>query len=223
MNLPIPSWIVAALGSLLIVLSTAIGTILLQSNEDQMQTYRISISESEAKLQRSWDSHKLAENRFSTAELLASLIVQNTPDGINRFVTPRTSKHISDAVITMRLSHSDADTSAQKALAIRQPDCTDMKLDLHMAEKVENLSKRLTAGDLNAYDTLVEILDKERLFSACSINSARKQIVDGERSLSEIVSNSTFLRGLQISLNLLGLTIVLLKDLPIWRRGRSDS
>ena len=220
MKLHIPSWAVATVGSLLVVCSTAIGTLLLQWNEDHMHRTRILISELETKLQRRWDSHKLAENRLSTAELFAGLVVQNTKTGISKFIVPRTSKNIADAIITMRLSHSDVQKSDQETSKIFQPVCTDMKPDQHLETKVNQLSQRLTNGDLNAYDKLISLLDAERLLSACAVNSTRTKISALENELLEVSAYSDFLRGLQISLNLIGLIIVLLKDLPIWRSNR---
>ena len=221
MKLYIPPWAVATVGSLLVIFSTAIGTLLLQSNDDQMQRTRILISDLETELQRRWDSHTLAEQRLSTAELFAGLIVQDQQNGIARFIIPRASKNIVDAIITMRLSHSDLPQPSREASGIVQPDCTDMQPDPHLEANIGQLSQRLEGGDLNAYDKLISLLDSERLLSACVVNSTRRQIIALENDQLAISAYSEFLRGLQISLNLIGLTIVLLKDLPIWRTNRN--
>ena len=211
MQIPIPSWSVAVIGSLLVVASTAVGTLLIRDNNSLVDANQTRAAELMERFQTTWDGHKLAENRFAAAEFLAGMVAQATDDGTRNFLLPRSAKYLKDAVYTMRLSYFTSDESQQPESEMFEPSCEALKKNENMEHIVNTLTTRLGNQDLGAYDELVSVLDTERLFSACALRKLRNDIGNLESERERIESDNKFLQGVQISLNLLGLVIVLLK------------
>jgi len=219
MQFSIPSWLVSATGSALIVASTIVGTLLIRSNDALIDEKRLQIASLNEQFQKTWDGHNLANNRFASADILAGLIAQTTKDSQQKFLIPRGAKYLTDAIYTMRLSHSFSGTSQQIDSEIFEPDCTELQKNENLENTVKTLNDRLRGGNLSAYDTLVSVLDTERLFSACALRKLKMNMDVLQNERIQIESDTKFLQGVQIALNLLGLAIVLLKDFPIWRNN----
>ena len=217
MQVPIPSWFVAAIGSVLVIASTVVGTLLIRDNDARIDANQLQTASLKDKFQKTWDGHKLADDRFASADILAGLIAQDTNDGVRKFLIPRGAKYLKDAIYTMHLSYYASDDSQQTESEIFEPDCGNLQKNEDIEDTVNTLTEKLQDGNLNAYDSLVSVLDTERLFSACMLRKLRKDLDNLEEKRTHIESDTKFLQGIQISLNLLGLIIVLLKDLPIWR------
>ena len=84
--------------------------------------------------------------------------------------------------------------------------------------RVGDLLRTLNDGDLNAYDEMASILNDLRLASRDAINSRASERTESEVHLQDLELSHDRIRGWQSGMNILGLVIVLLKDLPIWRR-----
>ena len=84
-------------------------------------------------------------------------------------------------------------------------------------EEVRKLEKRLLGGDLKAYRELKDKIDGLRLESSTAINAIAERRLSLKREIMKQESRKDHVILLQIALNLFGLTIVMLKDLPVWR------
>lgn len=219
MQVPIPSWFIAATGSVLVIASTIIGTLLIRENDALIDAKQLQVTSLREQFQNTWDGHKLADDRFASADIIAGLIAQETNDGLRKFLIPRGAKYLMDAIYTMRLSYASSDNSQRTKSEIFEPDCTKIKKNENLESAIKAFTEKLKGGDLNAYDDLVSVLDTERLFSACALRKLKLDIDNLQDERMQIEADTKFLQGIQISLNLLGLVIVLLKDFPIWRNN----
>ena len=217
MKIPIPSWIIAVCGASLVVISTALGTIWVVDIDEKTEEKSKTISELEVKVQRTWDSHKLADERARIADIFAGLIAQGIPKGINNFIRPRTANFIESAICTMRLSYEEIEICGAQKTEMPVTKIDTNRQESELMDKVAALKSSLIEGDLNAYDKLVTLVNIERKSSAQAINEIRIRINALKNERRQLQSDANNYGILQVSLNLFGLIIVLFKDLPIWR------
>ena len=65
---------------------------------------------------------------------------------------------------------------------------------------------------------MASTLNHLRLESSDALNGLANQRAESEARLQNVEFSHDRMRGWQSSMNILGLVIVLLKDLPIWRK-----
>ena len=216
----IPSWAVALCGSFLVVISTVLGTVVLKKLDTDIGNISRDISRREAQSQRTLDNVRLADQKAERADLLAALIVQGLSDGEERFIIPRTAGSILDAICIMRASYEDINICGDEKMKMPETNGERNEIATVSMKKIARLVKQLKSGDLDSYDALVDVLSMERFASAGTLNEERDQISELKNKRSGIRLMSRTYGVIQVSLNLLGLVIVLLKDLPIWRDTR---
>ena len=196
----IPSWSVAVFGSFLIVLSTIIGSIFLDKKQSEIESKTEEIVKLEERFRRGWDNHILAEQRMATSEVFAGLISMDISNTSEQFLLPRSGKYARDAILTMYISADLVD-----------------EFDNKEAE-IQHLVNALRQGNRNAYDKLFSLLDEARLESADTLNNLRIQILEITEDKIKLRSSWSYFLVISSFLNIAGLVIVLLKDLPIWRK-----
>ena len=196
----IPSWSVAVFGSFLIVLSTIIGSIFLDKKQSEIASKTEEIVKLEERFRRGWDNHILAEQRMATSEVFAGLISMDISNTSEQFLLLRSGKYARDAILTMYISADLID-----------------EFDNKEAE-IQHLVNALRQGNRNAYDKLFSLLDEARLKSADTLNNLRIQILEITEDKIKLRSSWSYLLVISSFLNIAGLVIVLLKDLPIWRK-----
>ena len=91
-----------------------------------------------------------------------------------------------------------------------------------LENRVAELRKSFEAEDFSAYWEMNTILNDLRDVSVDAIDDRASQRTESEARLQELELSHGRVRALQSGMNIFGLMIVLLKDLPIWRR-RSDN
>lgn len=212
MRLPIPSRLVAVAGASLAILSTVVLTLVVeQANEDADQlTQEIAELEIEfgARLQRYLRSERLE----MTAATMAAFLSIRDQAVVDRFVLPRVGKYAGAAIEV--LQGTAGYVTFPKEPAPKQP------LDPLM-ERVSSLAAQLAAGDPKAYDALADLAEDEQGIVAHRINEIRTRISEAELDRVKLRARAARWRYIQVSLNILGLIIVLLKDVPIWALPRS--
>ena len=231
MQIPIPSWVIALSGSCLVVISTAVGTTHLTNLDAQKIKISNDIVQREAEFRETYDNHKLADQKATTADLLAGLVAQNLPvhpdkgDGYDRFIVPRAARYILDAICVMRSTHQVLEVCGDEKLSAPEHNrVIDQNPDeIRPMPSIATLYSQLQSGDLDSFDALVNILSYDRNASASKLNEQKTHIAQREKDRAAVESKLTTYRTVQVSLNLLGLVIVLLKDLPIWRNTASDT
>ena len=90
-KIPIPSWSVGAVGLLWIIVSTAVVSWLIHNNDVKIGSKETLVAKMEEKIQLTWDGHKLAGERFASADILAGLVAQGTNNGVSGFLVPSVS------------------------------------------------------------------------------------------------------------------------------------
>ena len=196
----LPSWCVAVIGSFLILLSTIISSVSLVNIQKEIESKNEEIIKLEEKFRSAWGNHILAEQRMATSEVFAGLISMDISNSPEQFLLPRSGKYARDAILTMYISADLLDEFNNKEV------------------EIQYLANALAAGNRNAYDKLFSLLDQARLKSADALNHLRNQIVKITKDRNKLRTNWSYLLAISSFLNIIGLVIVLLKDLPIWRR-----
>ena len=145
-----------------------------------------------------WNNHKLADLReaFSDQMLGMSLIGNQHPE----FFLKQSGSYLRGSVLAMMLAAGKDDSEAE------------------LYEYVIQKEERLSAGDMTAYDELKSKINELRLESAGAINAIGKNRLGLESQIRKLESRREFVRILSVSLSLLGLVLVMLKDLPVWKR-----
>ena len=90
--------------------------------------------------------------------------------------------------------------------------------DPELKDGVNDLRERFDAGDHAAYSKMTVLLNDLRQDSSVALNEQMTQRTASESRLQELERQYNLTRIWQSSLNVLGLVLVLLKDLPIRRR-----
>lgn len=197
----IPTWAVGLTGALTVVASVALGPLFQHGLEEDIRAERGQISQLTESHQQLWGSHTLADQRAASADMMAGFIAQSGGPP-HQFLLGRTGGHMQGAILAMWAGSGASDDAGGSELEAR----------------VGDLLRRLNDGDLNAYDEMASILNDLRLASRDAINSRASERTESEVRLQDLEFSHDRIRGWQAGMNILGLVIVLLKDLPIWRR-----
>ena len=207
MSLPIPSWFVAVAGASLAILSTVVLTLVVEQANGKADELTQTIADLENEFGAQLQRYVRSERLEMMADTMAAFISFRDQTIVDRFVLPRTGKY---AVGTIEVLQGTARyVTFPMVPAPKQP------VDALM-ENANNLAQQLSAGDLNAYDALATLAEDEQGIVAHRINEIRTRIGEAEVKRVESRARAARWRYIQVSLNILGLIIVLLKDVPIW-------
>ena len=89
-----------------------------------------------------------------------------------------------------------------------------------LALTVDDLRAKLNGGDLAAYAEMTKILVDREARSNQAIREFRESIATSETQMTGLRLDVERVRDGQGGLNIIGLVLVLLKDLPIWGSRR---
>ena len=194
----VPSWAVAAAGGLIVTVSVALGPLRLHGLEDAIRNERAGLNELAESNRQHWGTHVLAENLGSSADLMIGFGSQSALVP-RSFRLERAGWHLLNAIIAMSSG-------------------TGVMDDSELGPDLDGLVERLVAGDLDAYLEMSSLFDRFRLESAALFEAKGNGIVAVESRLAELERRRDRIRRWQDSMNVVGLVIVLLAGLPIWRR-----
>lgn len=220
MTIPIPPWFVATVGASLVVVSSFVGFYYVDVHLRNVQTLSERIAERENTLDRLWQQHLHANMIESHAESLASDLALTDPSIIDRFVMPRLAITMERAIMTMHLSYQEGPKliNDEQGIDLSQWDNPNLiDLEPQIRPEIESLSK----GNLDSFDRLVSILSNERLSAAQNYEFLLDTVKELKRLKVKSQNDATTARTSQSVFNIVGLMIVLLKDLPIFRRKKS--
>ncbi|MDE0336209.1 MAG: hypothetical protein OXI80_00945 [Caldilineaceae bacterium] len=210
MRLPIQSWCVAVAGALLAILSTVVLTLVVEHANGEAQSLTRTITDLEAQFDAQFQRYIRSEQLETTSATLAAFISLSDEGIIRHFILPRVGKYAVNAIEVLQGSEGYVTFPKEPAQKIEVTE---------LMAQANRLSARLARGDLTAYDELANLAKDEQGVVAHQINDIRRQIRSFEDSLESWRSQAARWRYIQVSLNILGLIIVLLKDVPIWRRS----
>lgn len=198
----IPSWVVGACGATLVVFSVTLGSVCVRHLDASSNAVEAAIGEVTSILDRRSRQHNLARSRAESADLLAALAVDAVQDGNrpNLFLVERAGFHLGSAI---------------RMMWVAAPGEKNIELEA-LSSAVDDLEAKLNGGDLTAYLELTEILADRVIRSNRAIAELRQRIKRHEAQLQASRYRVNRIRDMQAGLNIIGLVIVLLKDLPIW-------
>ncbi|MYD31668.1 MAG: hypothetical protein F4142_02265 [Nitrospira sp. SB0675_bin_23] len=192
----IPSWSIGAFGASLVIVATLISHLAIRSLNDEVIKLDGKIREINLSVDRLWDSHKLADNRkFS----------------VNLFMTQLSSSDKNREIMLSNIAYY------MKGSVLAMYSATDLNIPKNEHREIDLLRR----GDLNAYKKLEELLESLREKSKDAINKRKiqKDALIAEKQKLEHKERSV--NFWFMFLNILGLIVVLLKDLPIWKSTRN--
>ena len=201
----IPSWAVGAFGASIVVLSVTFGSVWLHDLDTNFNGLQAGFSELNTIADSRLRQHIVADSRAETADLMFALAVAfqrgNRPD---TFLLNRAGVSLRGAITTMWLSTPGAEKENLEALS----------------STVDDLRAKLNGGDLNAYVEMTKIFADQAVRSNQAMREFRERTAKREAQMTGLRLRVERLRDGQVGLNIIGLVVVLLKDLPIWGRRR---
>ena len=210
----VPSWFIGVLGASLIVLSTVVGATILDWLGDNIRKNTDEVEQLKG-LQRD-----LVEAHTVTSPLIVAsgqfLGLSKMGDGV-----PDTSEKMtmSSRSFLLEQASSYALDAMQTKLVAARLYRTHAEIDKDR-QLTRGLAENLKLGNVETYNEIRRFMRAETVRAAEALNALRSKLKHLRTEIAADESRHGHYRTLQIALNLLGLAIVLLKDLPIWRTNR---
>lgn len=150
-----------------------------------------------------WSWHILADRQAATADVMAAFAGYSAREGVrpDPFLLTYAGSYLQRAIQTMWSSLPSSDE--------KEP----------MTSTLQDLLQKLNDGDLSAYFEMSEIHADQGSRSTRAIGELRTEVARFKALVEGLRLRVDWVRGWQAGLNILGLVIVLLKDLPIWREA----
>lgn len=197
----IPTWWVAVFGTLLAVLSTVIFEIVVQSIDTRIRTNVGRTETVNQIVQTLRDDYKLSNRDAEMAGVYFALSSQ-----VDEYQRPL-------VLWQARASFGNAIT---RLSFLTQEDSLPRNLE-ELRSGVERSMKQLIEGNSEAFQDISTFLNKLRAHSRIVKEKKDEEVRRLKRNYESSNSRRDLFRRLQVSFNILGLLIVLLKDLPIWK------
>lgn len=188
----IPSWSIGAFGASLVIVATLISHLAIRSVNDEIIELDSKIKEINLSVDRLWDSHKLSDNRKFSVDLFVTQL--SGPDKNQAVVLSNIADYMMGSILAM-YSATDLDI----------PKSGPGEIDL------------LRQGNWDAYKKLEKLLESLRKKSIEAIN---KRKIQKDKLIAEKQKFEQREKAVNFwftFLNILGLIVVLLKDLPVWK------
>ena len=204
----IPPWAVGFVGASLVIVSTILSSIVWSGRDDKAKELRQQSEEIGKNIDLMWSNHELADLREALAGQFIGMFVASitTTQNGGDFFLSEAGQRLRGAVLAMMVAADQTDE------------------DDHLKTTVSGLEQQLRNRDLGAYSNLREVINDLRLQSIQAINELSEQKAALVAQIDDKESGRDRIRIWFVGLNLLGLAIVMLKDLPVWRtRDRHES
>ena len=198
----IPSWLVGVLGAAAVLAATAVSLVVIAPLDAALEKYGEDIDAQKASMDRMWNSHLLADEREARAELFLAEHL-SAPSEFREFYLSRAGASFRGAVLAMIAASDQGEERTNELQGV-----------------VAQLEPTLLSDVATAYGEFKTLIDELRRQSGDSINAASKSVKELQQDRRETESRRDRLRSIFTGLSLLGLAIVLLKDLPVWKQNR---
>lgn len=198
----IPSWRIGLLGAAIAILSTILSSVAVAWLDSAIQEHTKRATALRDKQRILWDNHQLADERLRAAAIFVALSSQ--PSENRRFLLSQVASNLGGSVLAM---------SAAAAIA-NLPD--------EPPKEVVDNERAILGGDLSGYNELVAQVEKLRLQSQVAINGVSAEARNLDAESDKLSGWSRWVQGVQVSLTIVGLIVVLLKDLPVWKDKWKD-
>ena len=195
----IPSWVVAVAGGAVVVVATAIfGLGYQQVHSEKVRLAQEAVSARDL-ADRLWASHLNGDRRANEGDVFRALAIGARFSG------------------NERLAEYAFDRAAVRLRAAVQSTVAAANLDAAPLD-VRAVEERVRRGDASAYVEISDVIDDLR-------NQSIKEIKDLDARAAELGARTRTMDGelaliyaAHVFFNILGLCIVMCKDLPVWRQ-----
>lgn len=192
----IPSWAVSVAGAALVAVATAISFILLHDVRDEIAASQERITNLEERIENAWQNHRLGDRRVTSAEIF---IADALGGGANSsFVLGQAAYNLRGAILAMY-------SAAGQNVPDQRP------------ARIKKLEESLRRGNLGAYTKLSSEVEQLRRASQAHINGLSKRIDQEEARQRGLNTTEENVYLIYVALNLIGLMMVMMKDLPVWK------
>ena len=215
MRIPLPSWVAAVVGASVVGWTTTLGVRPIERLTDDIEALSQAISDAKQQYDTDRLTHRQAENNGAYADLffgnwktcLMLAKLADTPAGCT-ILADRAAWYVGSATgLLAQTTAADYEETDYEATA----------------KQVSRLETRLRGGDETAYEELTNIYGAWRLHSIRALQTDAAGIRGMERRHRQKRSERDSGRTFRLGVALWGLIILMLKDVPMWRRARSPA
>ncbi len=200
-------WVVGTIGALVVALTTAIGSVASDSIEEKRRETEREIVETEAMSQRQHLRHTQTYDITSpTADLFWALSHATESTDAKKLLIDRAARSLGDGINVMMQMSNKYDYEA------------DYDAILKLSVDVEELKKELQGKKgQKAYEKLRTLFGDWEMASRMEMDRLNGEIVEKRMRYEALRSKHDSIRVTQATFTLIGLVILLLNDIPIWR------
>ncbi len=194
----IPSWCVAVLAAFIVIVASLLSWTTLRKTEAEIAEARTEVAAMLRTADSSWNSHRQADQRSSTAAMFLAQVSGN-PNA--PFLLAQAATHLRGATLSMWAA-SGQDVPAEPP------------------ENIAKLEQKLRAGDLSAYEGFTSKIGDLRALSTTHISELAHEIDRHRIKIDCMEAQQSDAYRTYFFLSLLGLVVAMCKDLPVWKDTR---
>ena len=186
----------------MIAFSAVVGSVVVYYTDRYAERLEAEINDLQDISDTRWDQHLIAHNRLGTADVMYALVLEARADmRPEEYLLIQAGSTLNDAITTLWAATPGADNRDR---------------DRAVINAARNWQAKLKDGDLTAYLEMVQIYLGQHQRSVDAIQGFREEIDESQPVLRAARTFSDRIRDLQTVLYVLGLVVVILRDIPIW-------
>lgn len=197
----IPSWAVAVTGATIVIVATAISSTLLYESQKNIIDAHANVAKEKQTVDRLWSNHQQADQRENAANAFFAQTLETETS--RPLLLQLAAESFRGAVLSML-------AASGKPVSEKTP------------AEIETLEEALRKGDTDAYKMFRTEINDLRLLSQTHLSTISNGIQSAETHLKALQAHESWLYLTYVFFNLLGLMIVMCKDLPVWRGKAED-
>ncbi|MCY3681238.1 MAG: hypothetical protein OXH16_07560 [Gemmatimonadetes bacterium] len=204
----ISSWVIALIGTSFIIFSTIISAIFLYQTRRIITDEQGKIEEIRRKKDNLWLNHQRGEQRLRDAEIFFAFLrdsfIQKTVTAPNiHFLMDRSIYYFRGAALSMLVASG---ASGEEEYSKTKKEVDNLLHDFFVADNPKS------------YEILITKIDSLRIKSANKINELAGSVSDKQSQISSYKNREYVIYLAYVFLNLLGISLTMCKDLPIWKK-----
>ena len=212
----IPSWWLAVSGAFMVGVSATLGPLLLWNIEDEIQEHIRQIEVLQENTQGLWDEGVSSDQRMANIGVLLSL-AENSEDAARKFALDRAWENAFKILInSFGILRIDA-----KSCLTGPPDSqyvADLMDDVGIkADTCSDFYDQLESGEIEAFRSLAKLREKLWWDFGDRVKENNEGINDRRGIIREANAKIKRVQLLVTFFSLIGLLLLLLKDVPVWR------
>lgn len=206
-KIPVPSWAIAIVGASMVAISVTYGSLNLSVKEENVKTASETLSDAREELANKLTKYRRAFDHLMAADVLrGTFSTQGDSAPLISFRLETAAQYAENATFIMWTATDDAiDGTFYNTVGF----C--------LGEEVASLKMKMNRGDVSAYKAFHHCFETWRYKARTVITATGEKINGLEKVLINKESERKSYQRDQIYFSLIGLLIVMLKDLPIWR------